>query len=91
MNDGAALIALAGLLATVSMMCMLILAYHALQTQRELDKLREIVRGIGLRVGVSIHELPPERPVIDEWAPDAVVDTSEADREWKLPRSLRRD
>lgn len=84
-------VALMGMLATVSLIAASILAYHMIQMQRELDTLRETLRAFGRRIGAPIHELPPERPIVDEWAPDAVVDTTEVDREWKLPRSLRRD
>lgn len=82
-------IALAGFLGVVSIIACSILAYHAFYVQRELDQLREIVRGIGLRVGSPPSELPPARDLVDEYAPDAIIDDTASPLEWRLPRSLR--
>ena len=80
--------ALAGLIATVALIACAILIYHQVQMQRQLDNLQESVRSLGIHMKVPEHELPPSLSS-DEYAPDAVVDTVEAEREWQLPREWR--
>ena len=83
--------ALAGLLATVSLIACAILIYHAVLLQAQVNKLQEIVRQLGVHMRVPVDELPPPPFSVDEYAPDAIVDVADADREWELPRNWRRN
>lgn len=81
------LAAFAGFLATTSLIVVAIVAYASHQQAKEIERLREMVRGIGLRVGSPESELPPPRPVVDEYARDAIIDDDSVNREWQVPRS----
>ena len=83
MND---LLALVGMIAIFNAIATAILICHALYQQRRADRLEDVVRSIGLRVGSPPSELPPVRDVVDEYSPDAVIDDESVQREWQLPR-----
>ena len=83
MND---VLALVGTMALFNVIATAILIYHALTQQRRADRLEDVVRSIGMRIGSSPSELPPMRDVVDEYSPDAVIDDETVQREWQLPR-----
>ena len=86
MND---VLALVGAMAVFNVIATAILIYHVSTQQRRVDRLEDIVRSLGMRIGSPPNELPPVRDVVDEYAPDAVIDDETVQREWQLPRNWR--
>ena len=79
-------LALVGTIALFNVITTAILVCHAITHQRQVDRLEDIVRSIGMRVGSPPSELPPVRDTVDEYSPDAVIDDETVQREWQLPR-----
>lgn len=80
-------VAIFGLSATLALMACAFLIHDAVQQRHRVDRLEDIVRSIGMRVGSPSTDLPPIRDVADEYAPDAIIDDEAVRREWQLPRS----